>query len=233
MKINHRIIAALASFALVLASCQKKDVSDPIVLLNGPTSDYFPYGFEYEDPGATAIDNEDGDLTELILVGGSIDAFTMETQELNYRASDAAGNTGWAYRQVIRYYSAQELEGAHQVSTGVIVGYDTGCRSEFANEIAINFISEEPGSDLIELSPCPTSTGALQMIAIRPVPPEKYMHVYATPGQYWDSGEEIVAGLLDYNRGLAGPGTKFLQLVFKDPSSQATRTCTITLNPPQ
>ena len=44
------------------------------------------------DPGATAIDNVDGDLTDAIVVDGSANMNVPGQYELTYRVSDAAGN---------------------------------------------------------------------------------------------------------------------------------------------
>ena len=57
-------------------------------------------GDTFTDPGATATDDVDGDLTSKITVSGSVDTTTAGVYTLTYSATDAAGNTGSASRMV-------------------------------------------------------------------------------------------------------------------------------------
>jgi hypothetical protein len=55
----------------------------------------------YVDPGATAQDDVDGDLTAAINTDVSgVDVFTTGTYTVNYSVTDAAGNTATAQRTV-------------------------------------------------------------------------------------------------------------------------------------
>merc|ERR1712146_833918 len=49
-------------------------------------------GSIYEDAGATATDNIDGDLTSSIVVGGLPDTNTVGNYTITYNVTDAAGN---------------------------------------------------------------------------------------------------------------------------------------------
>ena len=49
-------------------------------------------GSTFTDPGATASDAGDGDLTSSIVVTGSVDTSTLGTYTLTYNVSDASGN---------------------------------------------------------------------------------------------------------------------------------------------
>ena len=53
------------------------------------------------DPGATAIDNEDGDLSSQIQVTGQVDTNNPGSYELNYSVSDLAGNTSVSIARVV------------------------------------------------------------------------------------------------------------------------------------
>ena len=49
-------------------------------------------GTTFTDPGATASDAGDGDLTSSIVVSGSVDTSTIGTYTLTYDVSDTSGN---------------------------------------------------------------------------------------------------------------------------------------------
>ncbi|USF88974.1 immunoglobulin-like domain-containing protein [Candidatus Endoriftia persephonae] len=65
----------------------------PVITLSGEASVTLEAGpTPYSDPGATANDNIDGDLTASIQTSGSVDATTPGTYTLTYDVTDAAGN---------------------------------------------------------------------------------------------------------------------------------------------
>ena len=57
-------------------------------------------GDAFTDPGATAIDDTDGDLTANIVVTGVVDTATAGLYTLTYTATDTAGNVGSVSRVV-------------------------------------------------------------------------------------------------------------------------------------
>ncbi len=54
----------------------------------------------YADPGAIAIDNVDGNITDSIIVTGSVDTKTVGSYPLTYTVTNAAGNTTSVVRTV-------------------------------------------------------------------------------------------------------------------------------------
>jgi len=68
-------------------------------LVGGATID-IPAGQEYLDPGATAIDDIDGDISEKIEVSGIINPSAVGTQTISYTVADRAGNTTRKLRTV-------------------------------------------------------------------------------------------------------------------------------------
>jgi len=62
--------------------------------------EFDPNNSGYSDPGATATDNNDGDLTSAIQVSGSVNTFMIGTYQLVYTVQDAQGNTATAIREV-------------------------------------------------------------------------------------------------------------------------------------
>lgn len=101
MKKTMLFAGILAASSVFITSCSKDDTEAPVITLLGDN----PYELEmlttYSDPGATADDNEDGNISSSI----SVDASGIENRlpgsyEVYYSVTDAAGNTGSATRTV-------------------------------------------------------------------------------------------------------------------------------------
>ena len=58
-------------------------------------------GSTFTDPGATALDAGDGDLTSSIVVSGSVDTSTIGNYTLTYNVSDASGNAAVPVRRKV------------------------------------------------------------------------------------------------------------------------------------
>ncbi|MFY0598921.1 MAG: DUF5011 domain-containing protein [Cyclobacteriaceae bacterium] len=68
------------------------DTEVPVITLLGDAEMTITVGDTFADPGATANDNVDGDISTSIVVTGTVDVSTIATYTLNYNVSDAAGN---------------------------------------------------------------------------------------------------------------------------------------------
>lgn len=69
------------------------DIVAPVITLIGGSVENVIEGTSYTDPGATATDNIDGDISFNIVVGGdTVDINTVGTYVITYNVSDAAGN---------------------------------------------------------------------------------------------------------------------------------------------
>ena len=76
------------------------DTTPPVLTLLGNQAMQISQGGTFADPGYTAIDNVDGDITNKVTVTGSVNANTPGSYTLTYTVSDAAGNTSTATRVV-------------------------------------------------------------------------------------------------------------------------------------
>jgi len=81
-----------------LAETRRLVAAAALVALSGcvPTGG----GPDRTDPGATATDDIDGDLTAAIVVTGAVDTATEGLYTLTYTATDAAGNSANVSRVV-------------------------------------------------------------------------------------------------------------------------------------
>ena len=76
------------------------DETKPEIKLNGSTTITVNLNESYKDPGATATDNKDGDLTDKIKISGKVDTSKAGTYTITYTVEDSAGNKATATRTV-------------------------------------------------------------------------------------------------------------------------------------
>lgn len=77
------------------------DITPPVITLKGKTSVSVTVGDLYTEPGYTATDDVDGNLTESVVVGGdTVNVAVAGTYTITYTVSDAAGNKASATRTV-------------------------------------------------------------------------------------------------------------------------------------
>ena len=85
---------------LIVACSSDDDNTAPVVTLIGESSITVTQNATYEDAGATAIDNNDGDLTSNIVTTSNVDTSTLGMYTVTHSVLDASGNNGSASRQV-------------------------------------------------------------------------------------------------------------------------------------
>ena len=74
----------------------------PAIALSGPHTVTVPFGSTYSEPGYTATDPEDGDLTSSVVVTGTVDATKTGTYTLYYDVSDRFGNAAVQQTRIVR-----------------------------------------------------------------------------------------------------------------------------------
>ncbi|MDI6833338.1 MAG: DUF5011 domain-containing protein [Bacteroidales bacterium] len=96
-KIN--ILLVLGLVALVMFSCiNDNDMIPPVITLNGSSDTTIALNTQWTDPGATANDDEDGNVP--INVSGVVNKDLVGVYTITYKASDAAGNISTKTRTV-------------------------------------------------------------------------------------------------------------------------------------
>ena len=95
------------SFLLMLSfACKKESTKDPepvtpvntadqtlpVISLLGKKNDSISLQSSYSDPGATALDDKDGDISPFIVVSGTVNTNAVGTYLKEYNVRDAAGN---------------------------------------------------------------------------------------------------------------------------------------------
>lgn len=77
------------------------DATPPVIALNGANPLLLELSSTYPEPGATASDLVDGDLTSSIQTSGSVDIDTEDSYTITYEVHDAAGNAAESYSDVV------------------------------------------------------------------------------------------------------------------------------------
>ena len=77
------------------------DVTAPELRLNGDVEITLALGTDFEDPGYSATDDYDGDITDKVVRSGNVDSKKAGTYELTYTVQDSAGNVTTKKRKVI------------------------------------------------------------------------------------------------------------------------------------
>lgn len=83
------------------ATQTENDTKAPEIKLLGADPMTVAKGSEFVDPGATATDNVDKNITKRIKVEGTVDTNTLGEYMLTYSVSDKAGNTATKDRKVV------------------------------------------------------------------------------------------------------------------------------------
>ena len=76
------------------------DTTNPVITLNGNSAITLKLNETYNDEGATATDDRDGDITSKIVKNGTVDTSKAGTYTLTYTVQDAAGNSANVTRVV-------------------------------------------------------------------------------------------------------------------------------------
>ena len=84
-------IIGLTMLTILIISCRKKDIQ-PVISLNGAYEQTLPLNGTYFESGATAKDNRDGDISDKIVISGSVDNNKTGEYRLFYNVQDQEGN---------------------------------------------------------------------------------------------------------------------------------------------
>lgn len=153
---KHIFLAGLiASTFVFFTGCSKEDTEAPVIELLGDN----PFDLElletYNDPGATAEDDEDGDLTDQIDVDDSgLENRIPGNYEVVYSVSDAAGNIGTASRQVNVYATNDALASTYTVydtcgsgASAITFTYPQVITATGSNTIGFNKFADYSGNN--------------------------------------------------------------------------------------
>ncbi len=97
----YTVSDSVGNEATAVREVQTQDVIPPEIVLNGDETIEIDKFTEFDDPGVTAIDDRDGDITDSVKVTGYVDIYRDDTYTLTYTATDSYGNESSVTRTVI------------------------------------------------------------------------------------------------------------------------------------
>jgi hypothetical protein len=113
MKNTNILIALLFAGTILIISCKKKDTTSPAITLSGDSEMQQHLNSAWQEPGYSASDNIDGDITSNVTVSGSVDPNFAGTYVLTYSVSDIQGNETSVKRAVKIYNEAGYIAGKY------------------------------------------------------------------------------------------------------------------------
>ena len=100
-----KTLALIAVLLLIYASC-KKEGNAPVITLLGNNPAETGAGYPYHDAGATAFDEEDGDISSSIIVTSTVDTSKTGTYEVTYNVTDSDGQKAVEIKRevIVKYF---------------------------------------------------------------------------------------------------------------------------------
>lgn len=124
--LTYNVTDSSGNIGEVKRSVQIADLQKPVITLNGELKTYIQVGTEYVDPGFSANDNIDGDITANVTVSGGVDSSKMGINTITYTVSDAYGNTADATRKIYVYQQQAVASPVNPGSKVVYLTFDDG-----------------------------------------------------------------------------------------------------------
>jgi hypothetical protein len=124
-KMKRLFIVSVFLLALLGCSNGVNDEEPPVITLLGESEMIHFKGEAWVEPGFTAVDNEDGNITTSVTIEGEVGDVLGENYIIRYQATDMAGNFSSVSRYVTVYYRNQALSGTYDVEESTPIGVRT------------------------------------------------------------------------------------------------------------
>ena len=128
---NRFVLIPLFILGIMVTGCNKPDTIQPVVTLLGDYEQFVSLNGTYVESGATAMDNEDGDISSDVIITGNVNVNQTGEYKLFYDVEDAEGNkasTAKRYVHVVNdvdYMIGTYLAEPNCVGTSTYSSYNT------------------------------------------------------------------------------------------------------------
>ena len=179
------------------------DLIAPVLSLKGDDPLKTSLGVNFMDPGATAIDNTDGDISDKIKISGTINTMEAGTYEITYAVSDSMDNETTDTRTVIveEYILLDDFETGppYQSAFGEIFGNDPTNSDSIGYWRAWNYqagFQPDPNNvnDTAFNSVVVANAGVDSSTGL-----ETWIRIWWAPDAYWGIGVNIKKGTEYYD----------------------------------
>ncbi len=124
--LKYRVTDAAGNEAVIERNITVSDMLPPVLTMNGDENMYIRLGETFVDPGCTAIDDVEGDVTSRLVIEGSVDTTKEGLYNLTYRVADATGNSASVSRSVYVYEKQMEADEINPGNKVVYLTFDDG-----------------------------------------------------------------------------------------------------------
>ena len=138
-KIVYSVSDSSNNKATVTRKLTYQDKTPPTIKLNGSETVNVVIGTSYNDEGAKATDNCDGDVSKKIKKSGEVDINKLGTYEIKYKAKDKASNEGTATRKVNVINASSNSQG---IPGTIYLTFDDG-PNEGTTNVILDILKEE------------------------------------------------------------------------------------------
>ncbi len=118
-----------------------KDKEKPSIQFNGLNEINIALGTSFQDPGYSASDNCDGDITKSVKISGNVDTNKEGTYTLTYKVTDLMGNSTEINRKINVYKNITPNPGVQKPGV-VYLTFDDGPKEGTTN-IILDILKEE------------------------------------------------------------------------------------------
>ena len=98
-KITYEVEDSSSNVSKVTRKLVYEDKEKPVINLNGLDEITYTLGSKFTDPGYSAIDNCDGDITDKVKIEGDVDTNNIGEYTVTYSVSDSSSNTASVSRK--------------------------------------------------------------------------------------------------------------------------------------
>ena len=130
--VTYTVSDSSGNKATVTRKINRVDNEAPIITLKGGDNYYITEKAEYSDPGYTASDNCEGDLTEKVKVSGEVDSNVVGKYYIDYSVSDSKGNSTKVTRTVI---VSKEIQTSSPIKGAIYLTFDDGPSSTITSKL--------------------------------------------------------------------------------------------------
>lgn len=124
-RITYTVLDSSGNFAVAEREVPYYDPVPPEITLTGGAQIVHPAGTRFTDPGFSAVDIGDGDVTEEVSVEGEVIWYRPGCYPINYRVSDSHGNESLVTRMV-EVQAAERPETVYPGGKTIYLTFDDG-----------------------------------------------------------------------------------------------------------
>lgn len=117
------------------------DTTSPIITLKGDSVQTIFLNSKYSDPGVTATDNHDGDISSKIAITGSVNVDSVGSYYFHYSVKDSSGNKSAARRTIKVRNQVDYLDGNYNVTSQI--QSNSYCNMSWYSTFTAQFISSQ------------------------------------------------------------------------------------------